>query len=86
MPQPTAALSQSTLSDSRAEVMTMHHLGLMATRQKIHYAHHFSEKAAEQSSFLNKTRLTNLVAAGISRHLVGEDEVAKSLISGALKL
>ena len=79
------ALSQSTLSDdSKAEVMIMHHLGLMAIASEDPLRASFLfENAAEQSSFSNNTRLANLVAAGISRHLAGEDEVAKSLISNA---
>ena len=53
------ALSQSTLSDdSKAEVMIIHHLGLMAIASEDPLRASFLfENAAEQSSFSNNTRL-----------------------------
>ena len=82
------ALSQSTLSDdSRAEAMTMHHLGLMAIASEDNLrASMLFERAADQSALAGNSSLAHLIAAGISRHLAGEDDDARTLIATAARI
>lgn len=79
------ALSNATLvNDIGAEMRAMHQLGLLALAgNNWHRAAMLFETADRQSQVIGINRLGHLVLASISRHLVGDNELAKSHLSAA---
>ena len=79
------ALSNATLVDDiGAEMRAMHQLGLLALAgNNWHRAAMLFETADRQSQVIGINRLGHLVLASISRHLVGDNELAKSHLSAA---
>ena len=79
------ALSNATLVDDiGAEMRAMHQLGLLALAGKNwHRAAMLFETADRQSQIIGINRLGHLVLASISRHLVGDDRLAKSHLGAA---
>lgn len=74
------ALFNATLVDDMgAEMRAMHQLGLLALAAKNwHRAAMLFETADRQSQVIGVNRLGHLVLAGISRHLSGDEDLAKS--------
>ena len=82
------ALSNATLVDDiGAEMRAMHQLGLLALAGKNwHRAAMLFETADRQSQIIGINRLGHLVLASISRHLVGDDRLAKSHLGAAIAI
>ena len=79
------ALSIATLIDDiGAEMRAMHQLGLLALGAKNwNRAAMLFETADRQSQIIGANRLGHLVLAGISRHIDGDEELAKAHINSA---
>lgn len=79
------ALFNATLVDDiGAEMRAMHQLGLLALAgNNWHRAAMLFETADRQSQIIGINRLGHLVLASISRHLVGDDTLAKSHLGAA---
>jgi len=79
------ALSNATLVDDvGAEMRAMHQLGLLAiAASNWHRAAMLFETADRQSQIIGANRLGHLILAGISRHLEGDDDLAKSHLNAA---
>ena len=79
------ALSNATLVDDMgAEMRAMHQLGLLAVAgNNWHRAAMLFETADRQSQLIGVNRLGHLVLAGITRHLCGDEEFAKSHLDAA---
>ncbi|MBT7244756.1 MAG: hypothetical protein HN874_04830 [Euryarchaeota archaeon] len=79
------ALYNATLVDDMgAEMRAMHQLGLLAiAASNWHRAAMLFETADRQSQVIGVNRLGHLVLAGISRHLCGDEDLAKSHLDAA---
>ncbi len=79
------ALFNATLVDDiGAEMRAMHQLGLLALAgENWHRAAMLFETADRQSQIIGINRLGHLVLASISRHLTGDDDLAKSHLNAA---
>ena len=79
------ALSNATLVDDvGAEMRAMHQLGLLAlAASNWHRAAMLFETADRQSQTIGANRLGHLILAGISRHLEGDEDLAKSHLNAA---
>ncbi len=81
----TRALHQASLSnDNSAEIRTLHHLGLLALAEgEFQRSAELFEAADLQAQVKGTPRIRHVIAAGLSRHLAGEDANATSLIQSA---
>jgi tetratricopeptide (TPR) repeat protein len=81
----TRALHQASLSnDNSAEIRTLHHLGLLAlAEENFQRSAELFEAADLQAQVKDAPRLRHVIAAGLSRHLSGDDTNASSLIQSA---
>tara|TARA_B100000767_G_scaffold265055_1_gene280686 strand:- start:5118 stop:6959 length:1842 start_codon:yes stop_codon:yes gene_type:complete len=79
------ALFNATLVDDiGAEMRAMHQLGLLALAgNNWHRAAMLFETADRQSQIIGINRLGHIVLASISRHLTGDDDLAKSHLDAA---
>ena len=82
------ALSNATLVDDMgAEMRAMHQLGLLAIAgENWNRAAMLFETADRQSQLIGENRLGHLVLAGITRHLCGNEQLAKSHLNAAKKI
>tara|TARA_B110001452_G_scaffold263660_1_gene265456 strand:- start:2420 stop:4063 length:1644 start_codon:yes stop_codon:yes gene_type:complete len=82
------ALQSATLiDDSFAEMHAVFQLGLLAiASEKWERSARLFETANQQAQLISAPRLSYLVCAGISRHLLGEAQLAEQHIQGAKSL
>jgi tetratricopeptide (TPR) repeat protein/rRNA maturation endonuclease Nob1 len=79
-----ALYSATLIDDNKAEMRAMHQLGLLAlSAASWHRAASLFETADTQAQKTEANRLPHMVAAAISRHLQGEQDLAQSHISSA---